>query len=85
MSSTDHPVPGPDESGGEPDPAAPPSRARAAEHGWLPWAVGAVLVATQLVVLVYASGRWRSAGAAVVAVATLAVIGVAVFGGDEPG
>ncbi|MEY9860186.1 hypothetical protein ABH935_005822 [Catenulispora sp. GAS73] len=83
MSSTDHPVPGPDESGGEPDPAAPPSRARAAELGWLPWAVGAVLVATQLVVLVYAPGRWRSASAVVVAVATLAVIGIVVFGGDE--
>ncbi|MEZ0113551.1 hypothetical protein ABH920_007584 [Catenulispora sp. EB89] len=84
MSSTDHPVPGPDESGGEPDPAAPPSRARAAEHGWLPWAAGSVMVAAELLVLACAPGRWRAAGAVVVAVATLAVIGIAVFGGDEP-
>jgi hypothetical protein len=85
VSSTDHPVPGPEESGGEPDPAAPPSRARVAEHGWLPWAAGAALVVTQLVVLVYAPGRWRAVGAVVVVAATLAVVGFAVFGGDEQG
>ena len=51
--------------------------------GWFPWAVGSVLVATELVVLACASGRWRAAGAVAVAVGTLAVIGIAVFGGDE--
>lgn len=84
MSSTDHPVPGPDEAGGEPepDPAASPSRARVAAHGWLPWTAGAVLAASQLLVLLLAPGQWRTLGAVGLAVVTLAGVGGAVFGSE---
>jgi hypothetical protein len=82
VSSTD-PVPGPDEAGGEADPAASGSRARVAGLGWLPWAAGVALAAAQLLVLVIAPGDWRAAGAVVLVVVTLAAVGYAVFGGDR--
>ena len=82
MSSTDRPVPGPDEAGGEPDPAASPSRARVAAHGWLPWAAGVVLAGSQLLVLLLAPGQWRTLGAVGLAVVTLAGVGGAVFGSE---
>ena len=82
MSSTDHPVPGPDEAGGEPDPAGVGSRARVARLGWVLWAVGAALAVTQVVVMVVAPRDWRGVGAAMVVLVTLAGVGFAVFGGD---
>lgn len=87
MSSTDHPVPGPDEAepqaDGEADPAAAPSRARMAGYGWLPWAAGAAVAATQVLLAVLAAGRWRTAGVAGLVFVTLAVIGLAAFGKEE--
>jgi hypothetical protein len=81
VSSTDHPVLGPDEADGEEDPAAAPSRARVAGYGWMPWAAGAGLAVTQLAVVVFAPGDWRAVGGALLAVVTLAGLGFAVFGG----
>ena len=83
MSSTDHPVPGPDEAGGEADPAASPSRARVAGYGWLPWAAGAAVAAAQVLLVVLAAGRWRTAGVAGLVLVTLAAIGFAAFGKEE--
>ncbi|MEY9931089.1 hypothetical protein ABH926_005736 [Catenulispora sp. GP43] len=80
MSSTDHPVPGPDEAGGGPDPAAAPSRARLAGYGWLPWAAGAMVAATQVLMVVLGSGPWRTVGVAGLIFVTLAAIGFAMFG-----
>jgi hypothetical protein len=56
-----------------------------AAHGWLPWAAGAALVLTQLLVFVVAPGHWRAAGAMVAIAATLVGVGVAVFGGGGDG
>lgn len=84
MSSTDHPVPDPDEpdaAADGPPPAAAPSRARLTRHGWLPWSAGAALTAAQLAAAIAAPGNWRTAAAIAIAVATAAAIGFALFGG----
>ena len=53
-----------------------------AGYGWLAWAAGAVVVASQLLVVVLASGRWRTAGVAGLIFVTLAVIAFAAFDAD---
>jgi hypothetical protein len=84
VSSTDRPVPGPDhdEAGGEPEPAAAPSRARLTGHGRLPWAAGAALAGAQVALVVLARGTWHAAGVAGLIVVTLAAVAFAAFGGD---
>lgn len=82
VSSTDLPVPGPDEAGGEPDPAAAPSRARLAGYGWLPWAGGAAVAAAQVLMVVLGSGSWRAVGMAGLVFVTLVGIGFALFGSE---
>jgi hypothetical protein len=83
VSSTDHPVPGRDEAGGEPGPAAASSRARQARYGCWPWAGGVVLAGSQVVVVVLATGAWRTVGAVVLAAVTVVGIAFAAFGGEE--
>jgi hypothetical protein len=56
-----------------------------AAHGWLPWAAGAVLAASQLLVLLLAPGPWRTLGATGLVVVTLAGVGGAVFGSEGDG
>jgi hypothetical protein len=83
VSSTDRPVPGPDEAGGEPDPAAAPSRARLAADGWLPGAAGAALAVAQVLMVLLGTGPWRTAGVAGLVFVTLAGIGFAAFGKED--
>lgn len=71
-----------DEGGGEAEPAAPPSRARVAGYGWVPWAAGAAVAVAQVAMVVLARGDWRAAGVAGLVVVTLAGVAFAVFGGD---
>ncbi|MBS2539831.1 hypothetical protein KGQ20_44530, partial [Catenulispora sp. NF23] len=61
MSSTDRSG-GPDEAGGEPDPAAAGSRARVAGLGRWPWVAGAVLAGSQVLVVVVVGRQWRVVG-----------------------
>ena len=82
MSSTDRSG-GPDQAGGEPDPAAAGSRARLAGLGWWPWAAGAALAGSQVLVLVAAPRHWRVVGAGLVVLVTLVAVGYAVFGGEQ--
>lgn len=76
VNRADRPAIGGDGQDGDadPDPALRPSR------GLLPWVAGGAVVLAQAAIVVLASGHWRGAGAVLLAVLTLAVVGAAAVG-----
>ncbi|GAA2022197.1 hypothetical protein GCM10009839_19390 [Catenulispora yoronensis] len=76
MNRADRSTTGGDGQDGDADPAPPPRPA----GGTLWWAVGAAVVLAQVLLVAVIGGHWRGAGAALLAVLTLAVVGAAMTG-----
>lgn len=69
---------GPARGGAEQDDDADPApRPRTATHGPLLWIAGGAVLLTQAAIVILIAGRWRTLGAVLLAVATLAVAGAA--------
>ncbi|NUP52435.1 MAG: hypothetical protein HOW97_34695 [Catenulispora sp.] len=78
MNRADRPGTGGDGQDGDADPAPPPRPYPS--RGLLPWAAGGAAVLAQTAIVVSVSGHWRGAGAVLLAVLTLGVVGVAALG-----